>query len=201
VVKGIQMFDKLKVPAIAVVENMSYFECPGCGKRHELFGRGARKRLVEQFGISNSFEIPIYPEVSRLSDQGRPAILGEPDGPAAKTFLAIGDAVVREVSRIRFGAEKPRVAYTPGKGIVLSMPDGTQRTVNPAALRRACRCALCVEEFTGEHRLKPGDVPDNVFPQSMQPMGNYAVAVVWSDGHSSSIYPYEAMLALASPNA
>jgi Mrp family chromosome partitioning ATPase/DUF971 family protein len=198
VVKGIQMFDKLKVPTIAVVENMSYFQCPGCGTRHELFGRGARKRLVDQFGIQNSFEIPILPEISHMSDHGNPIALGEPDGTAAQTYSAICDAVVREVSRIRFGAaEKPRLAYAPGKGITVTLAGNEQRTVNPAELRRACRCAICVEEFTGERRLKPEDVPNDVFPKTMAPMGNYAVAIAWSDGHSSSIYPYESILALA----
>jgi DUF971 family protein len=192
------MFDKLKVPTIAVVENMSYFECGTCKTRHNLFGQGARKKLVSQFGIKNSFEIPIYEEISRLSDEGHPVVLAQPDGPVAKVFGEIGDAVVREVSKIKFGAvEKPRIAYTPGQGLIVTLANGEQRVVKPADLRRKCRCALCVEEFSGAQLLKPESVPDTVFPQSMQPMGNYAVAIVWSDGHSSSIYPYEVILQLA----
>jgi len=198
VVKGIQMFDKLKVPTIAVVENMSYFECGTCKTRHNLFGQGARKKLVEQFGLRNSFEIPILPEISKHSDEGTPAILAVPNGQVAKIYSEIGDAVVREVSRLKFGAvDKPRVMYTPGIGIVVTMADGGERTVKPADLRRKCKCALCIEEFSGKPLLRPEEVADNVYPKSMQPMGNYAVAIQWSDGHNSSIYPYEAITALA----
>jgi Mrp family chromosome partitioning ATPase/DUF971 family protein len=198
VVKGMQMFDKLKVPTIAVVENMSYFECGKCGERHYLFGQGARKKLIEQFGISNSFEFPIHPEISTLGDSGSPIVLARKDGPVAALYRSIGDSVVREISRIKFGAAaKPSVAYSPAKGIILTMPSGEERTVRPAELRRRCRCALCVEEFSGRRILKPEDVPDHVFPKSFQPMGNYAVAISWSDGHTSSIYPYEAILEAA----
>ncbi|MFH0907532.1 MAG: P-loop NTPase [bacterium] len=198
VVKGIQMFDKLKVPTIAVVENMSYFECGTCKTRHYLFGQGARRKLVEQFGIRNSFEIPILPEISKHSDEGTPAVLADTGGTVAKLYGKIGEAVVREISRLKFGAvEKPRIVYTPGQGIVVTMADGGQRIVKPADLRRKCRCALCVEERSGEALLQPEDVDDNVYPKSMHPMGNYAVAIAWSDGHGSSIYPYEVITEMA----
>ena len=59
VVKGIQMFDKLKVPTIGVVENMSYFQCPGCDERHDIFGSGALKQLTELYGFKNTFQVPL----------------------------------------------------------------------------------------------------------------------------------------------
>ena len=75
--------------------------------------------------------------------------------------------------------------------------NGEEHLLHPATVRRNCRCALCVDEMTGEPRLRPEDVDDKVFPKAMQPMGNYAVAITWSDGHDSSIYPYDRLLALA----
>lgn len=202
VVKGIQMFDKLKVPTIAVVENMSYFECPECKSRHHLFGRGARERLVQQFGIRNSFEVPIRPEISRLSDGGVPVVLADAEGPAAAGYREIAAAAVREISRIKHGGlVRPKVAYTPGTGIVVTLSSGEQKVVSPAALRRACRCANCIEEFSGKPILDPASVPESVYPRAMTPMGNYAVGVSWSDGHTSSIYPYDLILTLATTPA
>jgi Mrp family chromosome partitioning ATPase/DUF971 family protein len=200
VVKGIQMFDKLKVPTIGVVENMAYFQCPDCHGKHHLFGQGARRKLVDQFGIRNAFEVPIDPDISRLSDAGTPFVLVQPDSASSTIYRGIGDAVVREVSRIKFNAlQTPQVTYVAGRGLVVKRPDGSETIVNPAALRRACRCALCIEEFSGKPILKPEQVSDNVYPVSMQPLGNYAIAVSWSDGHSSSVYPYEAILKVANP--
>ncbi|MFN2166438.1 MAG: DUF971 domain-containing protein, partial [Anaerolineae bacterium] len=69
-------------------------------------------------------------------------------------------------------------------------------TLPAAAVRRACRCAHCIEETTGRPLLDPDSVPEDIYPTSISAMGNYAVAVAWSDGHSS-IYPYDALLELA----
>lgn len=202
VVKGIQMFDKLKVPTVAVVENMSYFQCPTCQTRHHLFGQGARQRLVEQFGIQNSFEIPLRPEVSALSDRGTPVVLADREGAAAAPYREIAASVVQEISKlVHGGVARPKVAYQPGAGILVTLASGEQHTVHPAALRKACRCAHCIEEFSGKPLLDPATVSDSIYPRSMQPMGNYAVAMTWSDGHASSIYPYETILKLAQPVA
>ena len=196
VVKGIQMFDKLKVPAIAVVENMSYFECETCSTKHHLFGQGARRKLVEQFGIANSFELPLVPDVSRLGDAGHPITVVQPGGRVALAFSAIGEAVVREVSRIRYGADRrPAVTYDPLRGVVIQPVDGAEKVISAPALRRSCRCAMCVDEFTGAQKLKPEDVAETVHPTSISGMGNYAASVQWSDGHSS-IFPHEQLMAM-----
>ncbi|HMP73640.1 MAG TPA: P-loop NTPase [Kiritimatiellia bacterium] len=204
VVKGIQMFDKLKVPTISVVENMSYFDCPDNGKRYYLFGQGARQKLIDQFGIKNSFAMPIIPEVSHAGDSGKPLVLEQPDHPAAVVYREIAEQAVREISILRHAGQiRPKASFQPERGIVLTYEDGSEKTIPPARLRRACRCALCKDEFTGKPLLDPASVSDAIFPRTLQPMGNYAVAIAWSDGHSSSIYPYEliAECALASASA
>ncbi len=65
------------------------------------------------------------------------------------------------------------------------------------ALRLACQCAGCVDELSGVSKIDPRRVPSDVRPIGMQPRGNYAVAVHWSDGHASSIYPFDAIRKLA----
>lgn len=191
VVKGIQMFHKLNVPTIAVIENMSYFVCDRCQAEHRLFGTGALQRLVDQFGIKNSFALPLDPELSRCSDSGVPFVVQQPESAMTLRFLQIADAVVREVSKLRYGKiSEPKVTFVPGTGIVYTNGAVEGVALEPAMLRRQCRCARCVHEFTGERMLRDMDVADTIVPSSMQPMGNYAVAIQWSDGHSS-IYPYE----------
>lgn len=67
----------------------------------------------------------------------------------------------------------------------------------PAAVRRACRCAACVDEATGSLRLRAADVPDSIVPTRLVAQGNYAVALSWSDGHDTGIYTFEQLQALA----
>ena len=69
--------------------------------------------------------------------------------------------------------------------------DGHESVYPVRVLRLACRCALCVEEFTGRPLLKAEGVPADVKPIRLQPVGRYALQFEWSDGHDSGIYTYE----------
>lgn len=64
-------------------------------------------------------------------------------------------------------------------------------SIKPLELRKKCECALCYDEMTGKKLLNEQTIPENVFPHTMAKKGNYAIAITWSDGHKSSIYPYE----------
>lgn len=197
VVKGIQMFHKLKVPTVAVVENMAYFQCSDCGSKQYIFGRGVRQRLVDQFGIQNAFDLPLLPDLARMSDAGTPLVWEEPDHPASAIFSKLAEATLKEVERIKTDAHgTPSVRFVIGRGIVVTWPDEREQDIDPATLRRACRCALCVEETTGKPLLDPSTVPEDIYPTDIIPMGNYAVAIHWSDGHTSSIYPFDALSAM-----
>ena len=191
VVKGIQMFDTLKVPIVACVENMSHYICDSCDKKHKLFGSGALRRLQEMYGFKNSFEIPVIEALSEMGDTGIPAVISEPSGLISKLYSDVSSSVVREISRLKFGQiAKPEVAFVEGQGIKFNY-DGSEKFISPKDLRAECRCAQCIDEFSGEQLLDKANVPENIQPTNIHPMGNYAVSVIWSDGHTSSVYPYE----------
>ena len=69
--------------------------------------------------------------------------------------------------------------------------DGHRSLYRVAYLRRACRCAACIDEWTGEQILDPESIPDDVKPVRIEPVGNYAIHISWSDGHTSGIYSFE----------
>jgi hypothetical protein len=79
VIKGIEMFDSLRVPTIAVVENMSYYRCGSCETKHKIFGQGYTAQLRNDFGIKSSFEVPIVEEIAAMSDSGTPFVLTLPE--------------------------------------------------------------------------------------------------------------------------
>lgn len=67
------------MPTVAVIENMAYYKCANCDTKNRIFGMGYTQSLIEQFGIKNSYEVPILEEVSAFSDAGTPFVLALPD--------------------------------------------------------------------------------------------------------------------------
>lgn len=192
VVKGMDMFEKVSVPSIAVVENMSYFVAPDTDTKHFIFGKGHKQRLVEQYGVKNSFSMPIDPELSEQSDIGVPYVVAHPDSLLAKEYHQMASTVVREVAKIKFGGlTRPDVSFEEESGyiVVKKAQSLEEQKIWPPTLRRQCRCALCVDEMTGRVRLKAEDVAETVKPAHIAPVGNYAVSISWSDGHPS-LFPY-----------
>jgi ATP-binding protein involved in chromosome partitioning len=93
--RGLAMFKKVNVPVLGIVENMSYFQCPHCGTRSDIFGHGGARHEAEKLGVPFLGEIPLHMSIRATSDAGTPVVDSEPDGPHAAIYRAIG-AKVRE---------------------------------------------------------------------------------------------------------
>src|SRR5881397_409625 len=91
--KAIGMFQKLNVPLLGVVENMSHFVAPDTGRRYDIFGEGGGRRLAEEYGIPLLAQIPLDPETRVGGDEGSPIALRRPDSPQAKVFRDLALAV------------------------------------------------------------------------------------------------------------
>ena len=92
--RGAKMFERVGVPVLGVVENMSYFVCPHCGERTEVFLAGGGSRLADELGVPLLGQVPLQARMPDLADQGRPIVAAEPGSPAAQAL----DAVARRVS-------------------------------------------------------------------------------------------------------
>jgi ATP-binding protein involved in chromosome partitioning len=93
--RGAKMFERVGVPILGIVENMSYFECPHCGKPTALFGSGGGRKLADSLGLPLLVEIPLYPRVLEGGDSGRPIVIAEPESGAARALTQLA-ASVRE---------------------------------------------------------------------------------------------------------
>jgi ATP-binding protein involved in chromosome partitioning len=93
--KGLAMFQKVNVPVLGIVENMSYYVCPSCGHRDEIFKHGGGRRTAQQLGVPFLGEIPLDPKVTIGGDAGRPIVVAEPGSKVTEAYLSIADAVVR----------------------------------------------------------------------------------------------------------
>jgi ATP-binding protein involved in chromosome partitioning len=93
--RGLAMFKKVNVPVLGIIENMSYFQCPHCGTKSDIFGHGGARHEAEKLGVPFLGEIPLHMAIRVTSDAGTPVVDSEPDGPHAAVYRAIG-AKVRE---------------------------------------------------------------------------------------------------------
>lgn len=91
--RGVAMFQKVDVPILGVIENMSYFLCPNCGTRHDVFAHGGARAEAEKLGVPFLGEVPLAMSIREGSDGGRPITVSDPDGPHARVYRAIAEAV------------------------------------------------------------------------------------------------------------
>jgi ATP-binding protein involved in chromosome partitioning len=91
--RGLAMFRKVNVPVLGIVENMSYFQCPHCGTRSDIFGHGGARIEAERLAVPFLGEIPLHMSIRATSDSGTPLVESEPDGPHAAIYRAIGAKV------------------------------------------------------------------------------------------------------------
>jgi ATP-binding protein involved in chromosome partitioning len=87
--KALGMWRKVEVSVLGIIENMSYFACPKCDHREEIFASGGGRRLAEREGLPFLGEIPLVSAVRGHGDGGKPIVLAEPESPVAQSFIAI----------------------------------------------------------------------------------------------------------------
>ncbi len=167
--RGILMFEKVKVPILGIVENMAFFVCDSCQKKHYLFGDS--QTVEKRFGVKTLVEIPVIPSLK----------LEEYMATGAKVLLqALETKTMGSIPLVSFDAQNIRLKYSDGREVML---DNRQ-------VRLACQCAVCINEMTGKKQLNPAQICPDIAPKEITPLGNYAVGINWNDGHSSGIYPY-----------
>jgi len=199
VVKGVQMFAKLRVPCVAVVENMCYFEVDGV--KHYPFGKGSGKEIQETFGIPHLIQMPMTADLSAAGDGGRPHVIQEPMGDVAMRYQEVGAAVVREVAKLKLALSNAVVYDETRKVLVVRPPAGEDAGgaevfyLHPATVRRNDRSAASVDEWSGAQLLKPSSVKESIEPVSIQTVGNYAVQISWPDG-LNQVATYELLCSL-----
>jgi ATP-binding protein involved in chromosome partitioning len=96
--RGAKMFEKVGVRVLGIVENMSYYICPHCGDRSELFLSGGGERLAGELGIPLLGQIPLQARVPQLADAGQPVVAAEPGSPAAEALVAIAARVAEALA-------------------------------------------------------------------------------------------------------
>ncbi len=170
VARGILMFEKVQVPILGIVDNMAYFVCDDCQKKHFLFGA---TDVQERFGVRVLTQIPLLPSLN------------------LHTYMEAASRAMQEAIKIQALASQtlPQIRFD-AQSVGLKFADGKEVTFKNRDLRALCRCALCVNELSGKSLLDLAAIRPDIAAKEILPLGNYAIGITWNDGHSSGIYPY-----------
>jgi ATP-binding protein involved in chromosome partitioning len=188
--KGLNMFKKVDVPVLGIIENMSFFLCPKCGERSEIFGHGGARDEAEKLGVPFLGGVPLHMDIRVKSDSGQPITATSPDGLhagiyrdlAAKAWTEIlaakGQAVVPPSLELNAAKDSLRVAFPGGKTYDLSAE--MLRVMSPSA------------EVQGHSPNQRVTVPKkkNVKIRELTPVGNYAVRITFDDGHNTGLFSW-----------
>jgi ATP-binding protein involved in chromosome partitioning len=96
--KGLNMFRKVDVPVLGIIENMSYFLCPSCGHQADIFGHGGARSEAERLGIDFLGEIPLHLDIRETSDGGQPIVVSKPDSEHAAAYREIAGKIWQQLS-------------------------------------------------------------------------------------------------------
>jgi ATP-binding protein involved in chromosome partitioning len=107
--RGVAMFKRVNVPVLGVVENMSYFLCPSCGTRSDIFGHGGARREAEKLGVSFLGEVPLHMTIREKSDAGLPVVATAPDGEHARIYRDIATKVLARLRGEASGRAAPKI--------------------------------------------------------------------------------------------
>ena len=192
--KGLKMFSQVNVPIVGIVENMSGFTCRHCGKETPIFSVGGGKRMAEEFETSFLGAIPLDPEIMKSSEDGVPVVARDPKSPAAKAYMRLAETVANRIEEMKKTGnmlEPENIAFSPKGELVIRWPDNHRSVHTAFHLRTNCRCATCVDENSGRKTLDDSSVPLDIQVQGVNPVGRYAIAIGFSDGHNTGIFTFQ----------
>ena len=188
--KGLNMFRKVDIPVLGIIENMSTFICPKCGERTDIFGHGGAKLEAEKLDIPFLGGVPLHIDIRTNSDSGRPITATQPDSVHAQIYRDLAAKVWAEVLSVSGkGMKPPKISVnTAGDVLTVAMDAGDTHQLSAEMLRVMSPSAE-VQGHSAEQRVTLGK-KRNVKIKELQPVGNYAVRIVFDDGHNTGLFTW-----------
>ncbi|WP_072396600.1 P-loop NTPase [Hyphomicrobium sp. CS1GBMeth3] len=188
--KGLAMFRKVSVPLLGIVENMSYFIAPDTGARYDIFGHGGARAEAEKLDVPFLGEVPLTMEVRETSDAGRPITATAPESPSAGAFREIAAKAWAELEKAQGrGMRPPKLEIVHG-GEALRVAFATRDEHElPAEFLRVLSPSAEVQGHSREQRVTVAG-KKNVKIRELRGVGNYAVRIVFDDGHDTGLFTW-----------
>lgn len=194
--KGIEMFRKVNVPILGLIENMSHFICDECSKAHYVYGRSRLPVFSREHGIPFWYDIPIDKQLANATNTDLPFLLTcSPDHPLREIMARMTNDIAWQLILDPPTSTLTMTHCNDNQTVSVCVDDET--TVIPYnALRAMCSCAHCVNELTGERQWHSDDFDEDTTIDSLFLVGHYGQGVVWSEHGTthSSMYTHDALI-------
>ena len=188
--KGLNMFRKVDVPVLGIIENMSFFVCPKCGERSDIFGHGGAKSEAEKLGIAFLGGVPLHMDIRITSDEGQPIVATNPNGPHAQIYRDIATKAWAELNASSdTRIQPPTLAISPDKSELHVGFAGEKTFTLSSEMLRVMSPSAEVQGHSPDQRVTVGR-KRNVKIKELRPVGNYAVRIVFDDGHDTGLYAW-----------
>ena len=188
--KGLNMFRKVDVPLLGIIENMSYFICSKCGERHEIFGHGGAEAEAERLGVPFLGGIPLHIDIRTRSDAGQPIVASSPDSVHAQIYRDLAAKTWTELEAHQGRRTEPPQLRIEENGTMLEVGFASQSPFRlPAEMLRVMSPSAEVQGHSPDQRVTVAR-KRNVKIRDLQPVGNYAVKIVFDDGHSTGLFSW-----------
>ncbi len=195
--KGLNMFKKVDIPVLGIIENMSQFICPKCGERTDIFGHGGAKEEAIKLDIAYLGGVPLDMEIRSSSDAGKPITALQPESLLAQVFVEIAAKTWSELEASEgTRAEPPELEIADdGGSLKITFDDGHAAQLSAEMLRVMSPSAE-VQGHSEAQRVTVGGKKD-VTIKELSGIGNYAVRITFSDGHNTGLYTWSYLNELA----
>lgn len=188
--KGLNMFRQVQVPVLGIIENMSYFCCPKCGERSEIFGHGGAANEAAKLDVPFLGGIPLSIDVRIRSDSGQPVTATMPESHhaeiyrelAAKVWTGIAEAAGRKVTA-------PKLTVNSAGDVLTAVFEGGETYQLSAEYLRVMSPSAEVQGHSPEQRVTVGK-KRAVKIRELRPVGNYAVRIAFDDGHDTGLFAW-----------
>jgi ATP-binding protein involved in chromosome partitioning len=184
------MFRKVDVPVLGIIENMSTFVCPKCGERSDIFGHGGAELEAEKLAIPFLGGIPLHMSIRVTSDAGLPIVATAPASPEARIYQDIAVRAWQQLQESTLARnDPPRLDVGADRSqLTVSFDDARPFTLSAEMLRVMSPSAE-VQGHSSEQRVTVGK-KRNVKINELKAVGNYAVRIVFDDGHDTGLYTW-----------
>jgi ATP-binding protein involved in chromosome partitioning len=188
--KGLNMFRKVDVPVLGIIENMSFFICTKCGERHEIFGHGGARDEAARIGVPFLGAVPLHLSIRTRSDAGQPIVASEPDSVYAQIYREIAAKTWHEMELAQGARSQPPKLALVDDGSSLSVAfDGAALFSLPAEMLRVMSPSAEVQGHSPNQRVTVGK-KKSVKIKELRPVGNYAVRIAFDDGHDTGLFAW-----------